>query len=461
MLFKRSAPDARLVQAERRQFLKTAAAAGIGAAAFGPLAQLQALAQSAGGADYRALVCLFMFGGNDGNNLLVPYEPADHARYAGVRTNLALARDSLLPVAPANTGGVRYGLHPAFDGLQGLFNQGQAALLANIGPLVVPTTKAQWNARSVPLPPNLFSHSDQQNAWQSDNLEGSLRGGWGGRMLERVVAEGSPNRGYACVSVAGGNIWSAGDRTLTPYRVSPSGDFGFDFYDPAGSDPLSAAISGLLAETRSDPFEASWLAAVRRSVDNQRVLSSALNWTSPFTGFPDTDLGRQLHMIARLISARSGLALARQCFFCSIGGFDTHGEDQLGDQTRLFGEIDDAVVAFQAAIAQLGLAEQVTLFSASDFGRTFVSNGQGSDHGWGNHHFVVGGAVNGGRLVGRFPQHVIGGPDDVGSGNWLPTTSLDQLGRELGRWFGAGTALAEVFPRMGEFDDDLGLMRSL
>jgi uncharacterized protein (DUF1501 family) len=444
----------------RRRFLRAAAAAGIGGAALGPFAQLQALAQSASGEDYRALVCLFMFGGNDGNNLLLPYEPADHARYATLRSNLALARDTLRPIAPTNTGGTQYALHPAFAGLQSLFAAGKAAMLPNIGPLMVPTTKAQWSARSVPLPSNLFSHSDQQAAWQSDILDTPGRSGWGGRMLERVVADGSSNRGYACVSVAGGNIWSAGDRTLVPYRVSPSGNFGFKFYKPGGTDALSQAVAGMLAETRGDPFEQSWLNSVGRSVENQRILSGALTGASLATVFPTTDLGRQMSMIAKLISVRASLGLNRQCFFCSIGGFDTHGSDQLNTQADRFAQIDAAVVALQAAAEEMGLGDKVTLFTASDFGRTFVSNGQGSDHGWGNHHFAVGGAVNGGRLAGTFPEHVSGGKDDVGSGNWLPTTSVDQLGRELGRWFGVGSVLGEVFPRMGYFDDNLALMRA-
>lgn len=445
----------------RRRFLQLTAAAGIGGAAFGPWGQLQALAQSASGDDYRALVCLFLHGGNDGNNLVVPYEPADHARYAAIRGGLALARDPLLPIAPTNTSGVRYGLHPALPTLQALFNAGRAAILPNIGPLLVPTTRAQWQSRSVPLPNQLFSHSDQQAAWQTDILDGSPgRSGWGGRLAERVVPDGTANRGYACVSVAGGGIWTGGDRGLLPYRVSPSGRFGLDFYQPNSSaDPLSQALAALLADARTDPFEQAWMRTLDRTLENQRVLSGVMTASTLQTAFPQTDLGRQMQTIAKLMAARGALGLRRQGFFCSIGGFDTHGSEQLTRQQENFAEIDGALAAFQAALAELGLADQVTLFTASDFGRTLATNGQGSDHGWGNHHFVVGGAVNGGRFAGSFPQHVIGGPEEIGSGNWLPTTSLDQLGRELGRWFGAGAAIGEVFPRAGYFDDNLGLMK--
>lgn len=444
----------------RRQFLKTAAAAGVAGAAWNPWMQMQAMAQAAssGASDYKALVCLFLYGGNDGNNLLLPYETGDHALYAQARSNLALDRGSLLPIAPSNTAGKRYALHPAFSRVKGLFDAGQAAVLANVGPLVVPTTRVQFENRNVPLPPNLFSHSDQQNLWQTDSYSSTVRGGWGGRLLERLVEPGATNRGYSCVSVTGSALWGTGDGSLLPYRVPSSGRFGLDFYTPGGSDPLSVALGGLMSDTRSDLFEAAWLQALRRAMDNQRVLAEALQGAQTAVTFPGSELGGQLSMISRLIRARSGLGLSRQCFFCSLGGFDTHGDDQLGVQQNRFAEIDEAVKAFMDELTALGLAQQVTLFTASDFGRTLVSNGKGSDHGWGNHHLVVGGAVQGGKLYGRFPNHTVNGPDDIGSGNWIPALSLDQLGAELGRWFGAGSVISEVFPQAGNFDTQLGLM---
>lgn len=437
---------------QRRTLLQAALAAAT------PFAPLQVLAQTAGGSGYRALVCLFMFGGNDANNMLVPVDDARYTLYQRGRPNLALSRNVLVPLAPAGSAN-GYAVHPAMRALKPLVDGGQAALVANVGPLLVPTTKAQVQARSVPLPANLYSHSDQQAAWQSALVDAPARHGWGGRLLERLVETSAANRGYSAVSLAGGNLWEAGDRGLSPYRVSASGDFGFDFYDPAGKDPLSAAINAVLGEARSDPFEQTWLTMMGRSIDNQRILSGAIGASTLQTPFPGTGLGRQLQMAARLIGARGQLGLRRQCFFCSIGGFDTHGDDQLSRQDELLGDIADAVAAFHAATVELGVAREVTLFTASDFGRTFASNGAGTDHGWGAHQWVVGGAVKGGRIVGRFPDLGVGGPDDVGQGVWIPGVALDQMGGELARWFGADATLTdEVFPRLRQFDRDLDLM---
>ena len=446
----------------RRLFLKSAAAAGVAGAAFNPWLQLNALADASSGASgYKALVCIFLHGGNDGNNLLLPYEPDDYALYSQARGVLGLARDRVLPIAPTNTQGRRFALHPSFTRLQGLFDGGQAAALANVGPLVVPTTKTDYQRGLVALPANLFSHADQQAVWQTDSFSASLKGGWGGRMLERLVDGGAAHRGYACVSLSAGALWGAGDGTLQPYRVPVSGGFGFEGYTPDAQDALSYALDSLVKQTRSDPFEAAWLQSLGRSMDNQRVLTQALGGAAAPASIPaNTELGQQLAMVAKLIQARDSMGLPRQCFFCSIGGFDTHGADQLTTQRDKFAEIDAAVAGFHAAMQGMGLQDQVTLFTASDFGRTLVSNGQGSDHGWGNHHLVVGGAVNGGQVLGQFPSHVIGGADDIGGGNWVPTMALDQFGADLGRWFGASSsALDEIFPRRAQFDASLGLMK--
>ena len=446
----------------RRQFLKETAAAGIAGAAVNPWWQMQAMAQSAGGVtDYKALVCLFLYGGNDGNNLLMPCETEDYRLYAKARQGLALS-DQLL-ITPSNTAGRRFALHAAMPLLKKRFDAGQMALLANIGPLMVPTTKKQYEDRSVPLPNYLFSHADQQAQWQTDSFDKSLQGGWGGRMLDGLVPSGSTNRNYSCVSVTGSALWGTNvDASLLPYRVPSSGQFGFEDHVSKGSqapqDPLSVALDDLMAKPQADVFGQEWLLAMQRSMENQRVLATALEGASLKAVFPDTGLGRQMRMIARLISVRGGLGLLRQCFFCSLGGFDTHGDDQVRVQQDNFKEIDDAVDAFCQAMTELGLTDKVTLFTASDFNRTLVSNSRGSDHAWGNHQLVVGGAVKGGKLYGQFPNHTVNGPDDIGGGVWVPSLSLDHLGVELGRWFGAADSLAQIFPRKGYFTHDLGLM---
>jgi uncharacterized protein (DUF1501 family) len=449
----------------KRQFLKASAALGM-SSGLAPFVNLASIAHAAPGDDYRALVCLFMYGGNDSNNLLIPYEPAEHTAYARARSNLALPRDSLIPIAPSNTGGISYALHPSMPGLASLFNGGSAAVpqpkaafVVNTGPLMAPTSKAEWQARSVPLPENLFSHSDQQAQWQAA-LYSRPSSGWGGRLTERLVEAGAANRGYSLISVTGGNLWETGDSTLTAYKVSSSGNFGFDLFDPDGSDPLSLAINQTLAETRAHLFEQGFLDVVKRSIDVQRVLSEALNGISLTTVFPDTDLGRQMQMVARLIGARTQLGLKKQCFFCSIGGFDTHGEEQLDRQAQLLTEINDAVTAFYTATVELGVAEQVTTFSASDFSRTYASNGQGSDHGWGSHQFVIGGAVQGGQFYGTFPTLEVRGPDDSGGeGNWIPTTASEVYAATLARWYGADDGLlTQVFPRLSYFNGTLNFL---
>lgn len=443
---------------------------GSAAGASGLFGDLQRITAAAGDAligkaqaqtadDYKALVCIFMFGGNDGNNLLIPGDAGQYGLYTRARGPLALAQTAVLPIAPTNTAGVTYGLHPAMAGIQNLFRTGRAALIANVGPLIVPTTKAQYDARSVPLPMNLFSHSDQQAQWQSSISDGTGRTGWAGRIGD-LMQSMNANRGATCISLAGNNLWETGT-TLTSYKVSPSGNFGFDFYKPGSSEPLSVSVGEILASQRPHVFEQAWLTVIQRALENQRVMSSAITNQQFANGFPNTSLGSQLRMAARLIAARGSLGVRRQTLFCSIGGFDTHGDDQLQRQQQLLGEISAAVSAFYDATVALGAADKVTLFTASDFGRNLQSNGKGSDHGWGSHHLIVGGAVKGGALYGTYPNLTLNGPDDVNStGVWIPTTSVDQYAATMARWFGVSpTEMTTVLPNLGRFPtSDLGFM---
>jgi len=451
---------------DRRQFLKQLAAAGFGVAGLGALDDLRRIAAAAtlapkAGADYKALVCIFMYGGNDANNLVIPTSPSEFALYDANRGAVRLPLASLLPLTITNTPGRTFGLHPAMPDLRDLINAGNAAIVANVGPLLAPTTRAQYQNRSVPLPNNLFSHSDQQAQWQSAISDDATRTGWGGRIADIMQATNGTNTTSTCVSVNGNNLWQTG-QTLTSYKVSSTAGFGFSMYKgDAATDPVSVAFREVLGRPYGNVFDQTYANTVARAVTNSAALQQALAGSVLTTVFPaNNSLGDQLKMVARLIAARGALGMTRQVFFCSIGGFDTHGADQLATQTELLGDISTAVRAFWNATVEMAVADKVTLFTASDFNRTFVSNGKGTDHAWGSHHFVMGGAVQGAKIYGTYPTIVPGGPDDTNDGRWIPTTSVDQFAATLATWFGVTTAdVNTIFPKLSRFaTPNLGFM---
>jgi len=425
----------------------------------------KAAAFNAGGAvsDYKALVCVFMYGGNDYANTVVTYDPTSHSQYSTIRggtSGIAIAQSSLTatllnPLAvPQDLLSVprQFALHPAMTGMTGLFNTGKAAVLLNVGPLVKPITKTQYNSSdrvTYPRPPQLFSHNDQQSVWQTSSAEGA-KIGWGGRIGDRVLGHSSTvntKPTFTCMSVTGNAVFASGSTALQ-YQVSTSGAIKIE---PArsstfGSTAVSTTINSLIRDTtRTHRLELDYARVTDRALSAEAAVDAAL--TSPTsTGFTTVfpsgnSLADQLKMVARLIQGRNELGAKRQVFMVSMGGFDLH-DNLISQQTTLLGRVSSAMKAFYDATLEMGVADKVTAFTGSDFGRTLASNGDGSDHGWGGHHFIVGGAVNGQRFYGIPPPVSVGSTSaygdqwHVGQGRLLPTTSVDQYAATLARWFG-------------------------
>jgi len=453
-------------QMQRREFLRRASALGLAGAAAPWALNLAAIGEaaaagSAGG--YKALVCVFLYGGNDHGNTLVPYDPASHAAYQAIRQTLATPREqlaaTLLNPRLALPDGRQMALAPELGRLKTIFDAGQLGVLMNVGTLVQPTTLAQYKAQSVPLPPKLFSHNDQQSVWQASGGEGATSG-WGGRLGDRFL-QSNGNALFSCVNVAGNAVFMAGQQAVQ-YQMSPAGAVQIDGISKPlfGSQACADALRSLITAPRSHPMENELNRVVARSIGAQGIVSGALSSLPPLTTPFDTgnSLAMQLQMVARMIGARASLGVSRQVFFVSIGGFDLH-DLLLAQHPGLLGSVGDALASFYQATQELGVADQVTSFTASDFGRTLTSNGDGSDHGWGSHHFVLGGAVKGGRMWGTLPSVSVNGPDDVGQGRLLPTTSVDHLGASLASWMGvSATELPLVMPQIVNYTtQDLGL----
>jgi len=468
----------------RRDFLRTAGCAALGT--FGMQSMLRdlrlvssALAHEATTlTDYKALVCIFLAGGNDSNNLIVP-TGTDYSNYAAVRQNLAIPELSLLGINPLNSDGRSYGFHPACYELQALFGEGKLGLVFNVGTLLYPTSRAQYQARSVALPPQLFSHSDQVTHWMTSIPDQPARTGWGGRIadllhpLQYELQAGVPTTDSAkvamCVSLAGANTFEAGN-VYQQYHVSTTGAVTLSNITGARLQ----AMKDVLALSSPNLQRAEYAGITTNAIETGDLLNAAISptvnasfWTTPF---PGSSLGSQLRMVARMIEGRDALNMKRQIFFCQVGGYDTHtaqvgnnqnpGNPLFGPHTDLLNELSESIYAFQRATEQLGVSDKVTSFTASDFGRTFPTNGQGSDHGWGSHHLIVGGAVRGQRTYGTFPVLQVSGPDDTSTGRWIPKLAVDQYAGTLAHWFGVGDdGLGAVFPYLNRFPvQDLGFM---
>jgi uncharacterized protein (DUF1501 family) len=484
--------------ATRRAFCGQAAAlAGLGAAA--PLAvNLAALGSAAAqsASDYKALVCVFLFGGNDSYNTVLATDDESWRAYTAARQqqpeSIALlpagtaSSPNAAPGSPAALGGVlpvtaataqagrSFALHPQLAALRPLWTARRLAMVANLGPLQQPLTRAQYLARSAPQPPRLFSHNDQQSVWQAGRIEGASEG-WGGRLAD-LMAAGNTAALFTAISVAGSAVWLSG-RQVVQYQVSPGGLVRASAASGTlfGSSSAATTFEALVTAERSHLLEREHAALVGRSLAATEQLSAALPpvgaggvpeptpYLNPLTGQSESNaLAGQLQMVARVIGARTALGVKRQVFFVSLGGFDTH-DNQNRNHARLLTQLAHALTYFDEVLANLGgvdLRGRVTTFTASDFGRSLTSNGDGTDHGWGAHHFVLGGAVRGGDVYGRFPLVGLGHGDEVGGGRLLPALAVDQYAATLGRWFGlSATQLDDVLPRLRNFSQpDLGFL---
>lgn len=442
----------------RRAFLKRSGALGVAGMAAPWALNLAAIGEAAAqsATDYKALVCVFLYGGNDHGNTLVPYDSVNYAAYQSIRGIVATAQASLAStvLAPATPlpNGLQLALAPSLAALKSLFDQGRLAVQLNIGTLIVPTTLAQYQAGSVPLPPNLFSHSDQQSEWQSTSL-GRASAGWGGRIGDLFLSSNSKSA-LTCISVTGNAIYLAGQQAVQ-YQIGTSGAVGIRGVKGAlyGSAACQAQLNSLIRRTGSQLLENEHVAVTARSIDTEVAVTSALSGVPAFTTSFNSgnSLAMQLQAVAKMIAARGTLGVTRQVFLVSMSGFDLHN-NLVAQHPTLLASLNEALNSFYQVTVELGVANQVTAFTASDFGRTLTTNGSGSDHGWGGHHFVVGGAVQGGKFYGTAPAVSVNGPDDVGQGRLLPTTSADQFAATLANWFGVGASdLATVVPNIGNF----------
>jgi uncharacterized protein (DUF1501 family) len=453
----------------RREFLngsiRSVAVLG-GAGMVGKFGAINALA-AGGTSSYQALVCIFLAGGNDGHNTIIPITTAQQnfSLYQAGRQGLALPQASLLNIA---NGKDIYGLHPSLPEIQGLYNSGKLAVLANVGNLVQPINRDGYNLNNAAtVPSSLFSHSDQSSQWQSAIPNGIASSGWGGRIGDLMQAQNNGAIFPPITATGGCDLFCTGQQT-SPATVPPpvpgfAGATGMATLNGVHNAPATAAgMQQLLTFDNGLQLVQAGNGIMTRGNDYANTLTGLLPTSNIQTAFPaNNGLAAQLKTVANVLSVRNQLGLTRQIFFCQLGGFDTHGQ-QLETQQVLLQQLSQAVASFYEATQELGVDQSVTTFTASEFGRTLTPSGNdGSDHAWGNHHFILGSGVQGGQFYGNFPSLVLGSENDTNSrGTLIPTTSLAQYGATLAQWFGVSAGnLPAVFPNLGNFpSNNLGFL---
>lgn len=443
----------------RRDFLKKSALATLGGSSlFSLVSQFNmAQAQTSPFNDYKALVCVFLYGGNDAYSMMIPHSQSEYNSYADTRRNLAIPHNEIIPISAQNNQGADYGLHPELNDIANLFANNKLSFVNNIGTLIEPTTRADYINKRVALPPQLFSHNDQQNFAMS--LQASKpQQGWASRMAELMMDANGANDLSMNISLSGANTFQMGG-AQAPYTLTSEGASEYWSIRPQSSEVWDinrvAAYRKILDQNQSHLFAQAFANTQNRSLLLSRQVSTALDGISPITTqFSESSrLSSSLRMVANLIAARSTLNMNRQIFFVGIGDYDTHG-DQANRYPLLMQELNHALNSFYNATVELGVSDKVTTFTASEFGRTLTSNGDGTDHGWGSHQMVMGDAVDGGKFFGTMPELVIGSNDDIGEGRIIPTTSVDQYAASLASWYGlTGSQVRETFPNLANFND--------
>ena len=444
----------------RRDFLQAGLSSVTALGALGGMSKFGEMnAFAAGGGSYQALVCIFLAGGNDGHNTVIPISTAAQGinLYQQARQNLALPQASLLQI---QNGTDVYGLHPKLTELQQLYNGGKAAILTNVGMLVAPGLDRTSYLNGAAVPANLFSHSDQANQWQTTVPNGLISTGWGGRLADAVQAQNAGAIFPPVVDASGCGMFCTGNQNF-PSVVPPTG--AVQVSGIQGNTARQQGMQSLLSFDNGLKLVQSSNGIFTRGSNNANTLNGLLA-AGPVinTVFPSNNgLAAQLKMVARIMSVRGQLGLNRQIFFCTLGGFDTHSS-QLANQDALLAQLSPAIAAFYSATVELGVSQQVTTFTTSEFGRTLQPNSSsGTDHAWASHHFVIGGAVKGGTMYGNFPVLALGGQyDATGGGAMIPTTSVTQYAATLAKWFGVGAgSMQSIFPSIGNFpNSDLGFL---